>query len=337
MLTCEPKQTFTLVGIFGYSGGRDTPRRRARGRVHRAGRAAADARRDRRVQRRSTSRPPAGVADATLRDRRRGRARRPATSVKTGERARRGRRRPASRRACSFFNNILLGFAGVALFVGIFLILNTFSIIVAQRTRELALMRAIGASRRQMIGSVLVEAVVDRPGRLGARARRRHRGRRAAGVRCSATFGGGGLELAGLGVPPAAVIAAFAVGLVVTVRRRAAAGAARVADPAGRGDAGGGDPGPAADPDHRRRRGGHRGRRRRCSALGLAGKRRRDAVADPRRRAGRVHRRGAADPADQPAGGRRCSAGCSPGRCRASWAGSTRAATRAAPRSPRPR
>jgi len=47
----------------------------------------------------------------------------------------------------SFFNNILLGFAGVALFVGIFLILNTFSIIVAQRTQELALLRAMGASR----------------------------------------------------------------------------------------------------------------------------------------------------------------------------------------------
>ena len=53
---------------------------------------------------------------------------------------------------------ILLGFAGVALFVGSFLILNTFSIIVAQRTRELALMRAIGGSKRQMIGSVLTEA-----------------------------------------------------------------------------------------------------------------------------------------------------------------------------------
>ena len=48
----------------------------------------------------------------------------------------------------------------MALFVGTFLILNTFSIIVAQRTRELALMRAIGASRGQMIGSVLIEAVV---------------------------------------------------------------------------------------------------------------------------------------------------------------------------------
>src|SRR4029079_13109635 len=57
-------------------------------------------------------------------------------------------------------NNVLLAFAGVALLVGVFLILNTFSIIVAQRTKELALLRAMGASRRQVIGSVLVEAVM---------------------------------------------------------------------------------------------------------------------------------------------------------------------------------
>ena len=48
----------------------------------------------------------------------------------------------------------------MALLVGTFLILNTFSIIVAQRTRELALMRAIGASGRQVIGSVVLEAIV---------------------------------------------------------------------------------------------------------------------------------------------------------------------------------
>src|SRR5204863_2320502 len=54
--------------------------------------------------------------------------------------------------------DILLGFAAVAVFVGAFLILNTFSIIVAQRTRELALMRALGGTRRQLVTSVLVEA-----------------------------------------------------------------------------------------------------------------------------------------------------------------------------------
>ncbi|MEZ0091228.1 ABC transporter permease [Streptacidiphilus sp. EB129] len=53
----------------------------------------------------------------------------------------------------------LLAFAGIALFVGIFLISNTFTMLIAQRTRELALMRAIGASRRQITLSVLLEAL----------------------------------------------------------------------------------------------------------------------------------------------------------------------------------
>ncbi|WP_367138095.1 MULTISPECIES: ABC transporter permease [Streptomyces] len=54
----------------------------------------------------------------------------------------------------------LLGFAGIAVLVGIFLIVNTFSMLVAQRTREIGLMRAIGSSRRQILRSVLVEAVL---------------------------------------------------------------------------------------------------------------------------------------------------------------------------------
>jgi putative ABC transport system permease protein len=58
----------------------------------------------------------------------------------------------------SQFNTILLVFAGIALFVGAFLIFNTFSILVGQRTRELALLRAIGAGRGQIYRSVLGEA-----------------------------------------------------------------------------------------------------------------------------------------------------------------------------------
>src|SRR4029450_5441234 len=54
----------------------------------------------------------------------------------------------------------LTAFAGIALLVATFSIYNTFSIIVAQRTRTAALLRAIGASRRQVLGSVLIEAVV---------------------------------------------------------------------------------------------------------------------------------------------------------------------------------
>ena len=54
----------------------------------------------------------------------------------------------------------LLTFAGIALFVGAFVIFNTLSITVAQRTREFATLRTIGASRRQILTSVIVEALV---------------------------------------------------------------------------------------------------------------------------------------------------------------------------------
>lgn len=54
---------------------------------------------------------------------------------------------------------ILLGFAGVAVFVGAFIIFNTFTILIAQRTRELALLRAVGASRAQVTRAVLGEAM----------------------------------------------------------------------------------------------------------------------------------------------------------------------------------
>ncbi|OIJ62994.1 ABC transporter permease [Streptomyces mangrovisoli] len=54
----------------------------------------------------------------------------------------------------------MLGFAGVAFLVGIFLIINTFSMLVAQRTREIGLMRAIGSSRKQVNRSVLTEALL---------------------------------------------------------------------------------------------------------------------------------------------------------------------------------
>ena len=59
-----------------------------------------------------------------------------------------------------FFNTFMVTFAGIALFVGSFIIYNTFSILVAQRSRETALLRAIGASRRQVLGSILLEALV---------------------------------------------------------------------------------------------------------------------------------------------------------------------------------
>jgi putative ABC transport system permease protein len=213
VLTLQPKKTFTLVGIFGYSGDRDsmgglnevvftTPVAQQLMLGEKDAFNSVDVRGD------------DGVDAAALRDE--------VANVlgddyvvRTGEQA--AEEDAAGLKAgLQFFNYILLGFAGVALFVGIFIILNTFSIIVAQRTRELALMRALGSARRQVIGSVLIEAVV-----IGLIASVIGLG---AGVGVGAllaylfsTLGGGGLSLAGLGVPATAVIAAFGVGLVVTV------------------------------------------------------------------------------------------------------------------------
>ncbi|MGW0433503.1 ABC transporter permease [Micromonospora sp. NPDC003197] len=212
VLTLEPKREFTLVGIFGYSGDRDSL-----GGVQEVAFTERVAQQlmlgETGVYSTVSVRAADGVKPAALRD---------AISaalgdgfvVKTGEQL----SKEASaglKEGLAFFNNILLGFAGVALFVGIFLILNTFSIIIAQRTRELALMRAMGASRRQMIGSVLMEAIgiglIASVLGLGAGI--------GVGALLAFVFGqiSGGLTLAGLGVPASAVVSAFVVGLLVTV------------------------------------------------------------------------------------------------------------------------
>lgn len=62
--------------------------------------------------------------------------------------------------ALGFVNTFLLVVAGVSLFVGALIIFNVFSMLLARRTRELALLRAVGASSGQVLGSVVVEAVV---------------------------------------------------------------------------------------------------------------------------------------------------------------------------------
>jgi putative ABC transport system permease protein len=66
----------------------------------------------------------------------------------------------AINKGLGFFSTALLVFAFIALFVGGFTIFNTFSIIVGQRTRELAMLRIVGASRRQVFRSVLLEALL---------------------------------------------------------------------------------------------------------------------------------------------------------------------------------
>ena len=69
----------------------------------------------------------------------------------------------AVKEGLGFLTIALIGFAGIALFVGSFIIWNTFSMQVAQRTRELALLRAIGATRRQVMRTILAEALVLGP------------------------------------------------------------------------------------------------------------------------------------------------------------------------------
>ena len=64
------------------------------------------------------------------------------------------------KQAMGFFGTFMVTFAAIALFVGSFIIYNTFSILVAQRSRETALLRAVGASRRQVLWSILLEALV---------------------------------------------------------------------------------------------------------------------------------------------------------------------------------
>ena len=58
---------------------------------------------------------------------------------------------------------LFLIFAGIALFVGSFIIWNTFTMIVTQRSREIALLRAIGATRRQVLRSLVLEATLIGP------------------------------------------------------------------------------------------------------------------------------------------------------------------------------
>ncbi len=60
----------------------------------------------------------------------------------------------------TILQTFLLAFGGIALFVGAFVIANSLSITIAQRTREFATLRTLGASRRQVLGSVIVEALV---------------------------------------------------------------------------------------------------------------------------------------------------------------------------------
>ncbi|MFJ2257500.1 ABC transporter permease [Streptomyces sp. NPDC087844] len=109
----------------------------------------------------------------------------------------------------------LLVFAGIALFVGTFIIANTFTMLVAQRTKELALLRAVGASRKQVTRSVLLEAFL-----VGAVAA-------VTGLLAGIGIGAGLRALMGLldatvpagplVITPGTVGTAFAVGILITM------------------------------------------------------------------------------------------------------------------------
>jgi putative ABC transport system permease protein len=114
-----------------------------------------------------------------------------------------------------FLQTALLAFAGISLFVGAFIIFNTFSITVAQRAREFALLRTLGASRAQVLRSVLGEGIVL--GVLGSVAGLFLGIAVAAGLR--ALFKAFGFELPSTGTVLEArtVYVSLAVGLVVTL------------------------------------------------------------------------------------------------------------------------
>ena len=114
-----------------------------------------------------------------------------------------------------FLNTFLLVFAAISLVVGTFLIVNTFSILVAQRSRELALLRALGASRRQVNTSVLLEAVVV--GVFGSTVGLGAGYLLARGLQALFAVFGLDLSRAEFSIHPRTVVAAYAVGVVVTM------------------------------------------------------------------------------------------------------------------------
>ncbi|MEJ7584808.1 MAG: FtsX-like permease family protein [Acidimicrobiales bacterium] len=115
----------------------------------------------------------------------------------------------------AIFNQVLSGFAFVSLIAGAFLIYNTFGIIVAQRTRELALLRALGASRRQLRLSVLLEAAVT--GLLASAVGLALGVGLAVLMKAALEAFGVDLPTSSLVVAPRTVIVSLVVGLVITV------------------------------------------------------------------------------------------------------------------------
>jgi putative ABC transport system permease protein len=135
--------------------------------------------------------------------------------VRTGERAAQEAAQEINDSIGGFLTPALLAFAGAALLVGAFIIFNTFSITVAQRTREFGLLRALGATRRQILLAVAIEALA-----IGLLAS-------VAGILLGLGFAaalGALFDAAGLGIPSAGlvlatrtVVVALVVGVLVTL------------------------------------------------------------------------------------------------------------------------
>jgi putative ABC transport system permease protein len=138
----------------------------------------------------------------------------PDLQAKTGDQVRKDTTN-AVQAALSFVNYFLLAFGLIALLVGTFIIYNTFSMIVAQRLRELALLRAIGASRRQVSRSVLLEASII--GLIGSALGLAGGVGLAYGLAAFLDAIGSGLPSGSLVISARTVIVALVVGIGVTL------------------------------------------------------------------------------------------------------------------------
>ncbi|MCR5978226.1 FtsX-like permease family protein [Gordonia jinghuaiqii] len=133
--------------------------------------------------------------------------------VRTGDQVREDQKEQVNE-FLQIFQYILLAFAAIGLVVGTFIIFNTFSMIVAQRNREFALLRAVGASRRQVSRSVLFEAFVV--GVIGGVLGLAIGIALAAGLK-ALTSATSGLPDGELSIGPGAILAGILVGVVVTM------------------------------------------------------------------------------------------------------------------------
>lgn len=135
--------------------------------------------------------------------------------VKTSEQAAADQTRQISEAIGQFLTPILLSFGGVAVLVGAFIIFNAFSMTVAQRRREFAMLRALGASRRQVLLSITGEALLM--GVLASLAGLFAGLGVAAGLNQLFQAAGADIPRGGLALEPRTIVVALAVGISITV------------------------------------------------------------------------------------------------------------------------